>query len=84
MKPRSFSKPRTRRSRDHMRNMRQRVCRFCEENIHFIDYKDSETLSRFVTEKGKIIPRRITGTCANHQKVLRNAIVRARVLSLLR
>ena len=69
--------------RDNVRNYRQKICRFCEEGIHYIDFKDTNLLSRFVTEKGKIIPKRITGTCPFHQKFLRKAIVRARDISLL-
>jgi len=73
----------THRRRENVRNYRQKICRFCEEKMHYIDFKDAGLLSRFVTEKGKIIPRRITGTCPFHQKILKKAIVRARVVSLL-
>jgi len=57
-------------------------CRFCIERF-VIDYKDQQFLSRFVTERGKITPRRITGTCAWHQRVLTRAIKRARFIALL-
>ncbi|MDR2602580.1 MAG: 30S ribosomal protein S18 [Spirochaetaceae bacterium] len=61
---------------------KKKVCRFCSQKLK-IDYKDAETLRRFVTERGKILPRRITGTCAKHQRSLAEAIKRARILALL-
>lgn len=61
---------------------RKKVCRFCANKAK-IDYKDSDGLRRFTTERGKILPRRITGTCAKHQRVLSLAIKRARVICLL-
>ena len=57
-------------------------CRFCIESF-VIDYKDQQFLSRFITERGKITPRRITGTCAWHQRELTRAIKRARFIALL-
>ncbi len=62
---------------------RRRTCRFCENDELFIDYKDEKKLQRFVTEEGKIIPKRVTGTCAKHQRELNLAIKRARHLALL-
>lgn len=62
---------------------KKRICRFCEEKINFIDYKDEKRLQRFTTEQGKIIPRRTSGTCAKHQRMLVNAIKRARELALI-
>jgi len=62
---------------------RRRVCRFCAEKSMRIDYKDARVLSHFVTERGKIIPRRITGACARHQRRLTTAIKRARIVALL-
>ena len=62
---------------------RRRVCRFCTDKEIVIDYKDSKTLKNFVTERGKIIPRRIYGTCAKHQRQLTEAVKRARQLALL-
>jgi small subunit ribosomal protein S18 len=59
------------------------VCHFCVEKIDYIDYKDSKTLRRFVADRGKILPRRITGTCASHQRSLTVAIKRARNIALL-
>jgi small subunit ribosomal protein S18 len=62
---------------------RRRVCRFCTDKDVVIDYKDAKTLKNFVTERGKIIPRRIYGTCAKHQRQLTEAVKRARQLALL-
>ena len=62
---------------------RRRACRFCTDKEIVIDYKDSKTLKNFVTERGKIIPRRIYGTCAKHQRQLTEAVKRARQLALL-
>ena len=61
---------------------RKKVCRFCANKVK-IDYKDSDGLRRFTTERGKILPRRITGTCAKHQRELALAIKRARAICLL-
>ncbi len=62
---------------------KRKICRFCEDGILFIDYKDEKKLIRFVTEQGKIIPRRTSGTCAHHQRMLKRAIKRARHLALI-
>lgn len=62
---------------------RRRACRFCTEKDISIDYKDAKILSNFVTERGKIIPRRIYGTCAKHQRQVNEAVKRARQLALL-
>lgn len=62
---------------------RRKVCRFCERNVKEIDYKDVDILRRYVPERGKISPRRITGTCAFHQRKLSTAIKRARLMALL-
>ncbi|HID69362.1 MAG TPA: 30S ribosomal protein S18 [Desulfobacterales bacterium] len=62
---------------------RKRVCRFCTDKEMTIDYKDPKTLRNFITERGKIIPRRIYGTCASHQRELCEAIKRARQIALL-
>ena len=61
---------------------RKKVCRFCA-NKSKIDYKDADVLRRYMTERGKILPRRITGTCAKHQREVAKAIKRARSISLL-
>lgn len=62
---------------------RRKVCKFCENQIKRIDYKDVRTLRRFVTEQGKIIPRRVTGVCAGHQRMLTSSIKRARNIALI-
>ncbi len=62
---------------------KKKVCRFCVERIDFIDYKKPEMLLPFVQERGKILPRRITGTCSRHQRWLGEAIKRARNIALL-
>jgi small subunit ribosomal protein S18 len=62
---------------------KRRICRFCEEKDLYVDYKDDKRLIRFMTEQGKIIPRRTSGTCAQHQRMLTTAIKRARHLALL-
>ena len=62
---------------------KKRTCRFCEAKDVYIDYKNEKRLQRFVSEQGKIIPRRITGTCARHQRQLVTAIKRARHLALI-
>lgn len=62
---------------------RKKVCRFCMDKELTIDYKDHKTLRNFVTERGKIIPRRILGTCATHQRQLCSAVKRARQIALL-
>ena len=61
---------------------RRKVCRFCTEAID-IDYKDVKLLRQYVTERGKIMPRRLTGTCAKHQRALSVAVKTARVIALL-
>ena len=62
---------------------RKRVCKFCVEKIEYIDFKDVKTLQQFIPERGKILPRRISGTCALHQRKLQSAIKRARIVALL-
>ncbi|HNS73142.1 MAG TPA: 30S ribosomal protein S18 [bacterium] len=62
---------------------KKRICRFCEEKVEYIDYKDEKRLMRFTTEQGKIIPRRTSGTCAKHQRQLVNAIKKAREIALI-
>ena len=63
--------------------VRRKVCRFCVDSNLPIDYKDANTLRQFVTERGKIIPRRISGNCARHQRQVTRAIKQARLLSLM-
>lgn len=62
---------------------RGKPCQLCESKIEIVDYKDEELLSRFISERGKIVPSRITGTCAPHQRKLTTAIKRARFLALV-
>jgi small subunit ribosomal protein S18 len=67
--------------RQYMR--RRKVCRFCVERIDYIDYKNAEMLRTFIQERGKIVPRRLSGTCSRHQRWLRRAVKRARNIALL-
>ncbi|MDH3891606.1 MAG: 30S ribosomal protein S18 [candidate division Zixibacteria bacterium] len=66
-----------------MRMRRRKICRYCENKIEYVDYKDERLLRRFVNERGKIIPRRISGNCARHQRKLTVAVKRARILAIL-
>ncbi len=61
----------------------KKVCKLCERGIRQVNYKDEHVLSRFVTDRGKILPRRATGSCARHQRQIATAIKRARYLALL-
>ena len=63
--------------------VRKKVCRFCVDKSPFIDYKDVKTLRFFITERGKILPRRISGTCALHQRKLTQSVKRGRHLAIL-
>ncbi len=65
------------------RKQRRKVCSFCVDKVDFIDYKNVSRLRRFVSDRGKILPRRTTGTCASHQRSLTMAIKRAREIALL-
>jgi small subunit ribosomal protein S18 len=65
------------------RKGKKRVCNFCVDKVVYIDYKLSEKLRRFITDRGKILPRRISGNCAKHQRQLTIAIKRARQMALL-
>ncbi len=65
------------------RKENKKVCAFCADKVEAIDYKDVAKLRKYMTEKGKIIPRRTTGVCARHQRELTSAIKRARVMALL-
>lgn len=62
---------------------RKKVCAFCQEKIEQIDYKDVNRLKKYISEGGKILPRRMSGTCAAHQRLLATAIKRARITALL-
>ena len=65
------------------RPLRKKKCKFCIERVTHIDYKDFRRLRRFMTDRGKITPRRITGTCARHQRILATAVKRARIIALV-
>ena len=69
--------------RDRGRRPRRKICQFCVDKVDHIDYKDVAKLRRFVTERGKILPRRISGNCAKHQRQVTVAIKRARNIALL-
>ncbi len=62
---------------------RRKVCKFCDEKIDVIDYKEVKLIGQFISERGKILPRRLTGTCSPHQRLLAVAIKRARNIALL-
>lgn len=66
-----------------IRPKKKRICRFCENKVAVVDYKDPKRLLKFTTEVGKIIPRRTSGTCARHQRQLTTAVKRARHLALM-
>lgn len=69
--------------RERGRKPKKRVCSFCVDKIPSVDYKEAARLRRFITERGKILPRRISGNCAHHQRQLTVAIKRARHIALL-
>ena len=69
--------------RQARRKGRKKVCHFCVDRVEVIDYKDVARLRKFVSERAKILPRRVTGTCAKHQRALTTAIKRARQVALL-
>lgn len=70
-------------NRRHVGMRRRKVCQFCADKTEAIDYKNAEKLKKFITERGKILPKRVTGTCAKHQREVTTAIKRARVVALL-
>jgi len=65
------------------RIQRKKFCRFCSDKVEFMDYKETKVLRNYLTDKGKILPRRMTGVCAKHQRDLTEAIKRARHVALL-
>ena len=73
----------TERTGHPMKRTRKKVCQFCADRSEFIDYKDIAKLKKFMTERAKILPRRVTGCCAYHQRELTTAIKRARQLALI-
>ena len=62
---------------------RKKICQFCADKADGIDYKETDKLKKYITERGKILPKRITGTCAMHQRQVMRAIKRARIVALL-
>jgi small subunit ribosomal protein S18 len=62
---------------------RRKVCKFCSDRLEKIDYRDTIRLAKFASERGKILPRRVSGTCSQHQRQLARAIKRARVIALM-
>lgn len=71
------------RNNNRGKRTRKKVCAFCVDKVSDIDYKDVAKLRRYLSERGKIVPRRVTGTCARHQRQLTTAIKRARHIALL-
>lgn len=69
--------------RDRGRRGKKRVCNFCVDKVEKVDYKDVPRLKKYITERGKILPRRISGNCAHHQRMLTRAIKRARNMALM-
>ena len=78
-----FDRGRSQGGRGGRRMRRRRICRFCIEKVDIIDFKDARFLQNFIPERGKILPRRISGNCASHQRMLAEAIKRARNIALL-
>jgi small subunit ribosomal protein S18 len=71
------------RPRKTTRFFRKKVCALCQQGVEHIDYKNVEMLKRFISYNAKILPRRVTGACTKHQRMLANAIKRARIVALL-
>ncbi len=67
----------------YKRMMKKKSCQFCQNKDSVIDYKDVKKLQRYISERGKILPRRVTGNCAKHQRWVTNEIKKARVMALL-
>ncbi len=78
-----MSEEKTKQQRPARRPLKRKVCAFCVAKKDEIDYKDIATLKKFITEKGKILPKRMTGTCSKHQRELAIAVKRARQIALL-
>ena len=76
-------KVRSKTSGDYQRQPRRKVCQFCRDGVKEIDYKDTQLLRKYVTDRGKIKPRRVTGACRQHQNMIQNAIKRARTMALM-
>ncbi len=80
---RGFGRRREKKDDVLMGRMKKKTCRFCEEKVDSLDYKDYKRLERLVSERGKILSRRITGTCAKHQRKVEDAVKKARFVALL-
>lgn len=78
-----MSEVKTEERKKFKKQSKKKVCIFCVDRVESIDYKDVNKLRKFITEKGKILPRRQTGVCAEHQRALTEAIKRARIMALL-
>jgi small subunit ribosomal protein S18 len=76
-------KPKLKKRSSKDRKPKRKVCSFCVEKIDDLDYKDAPRLRKYVSERGKILPRRISGNCARHQRALTDAVKRARVIALM-
>jgi small subunit ribosomal protein S18 len=81
--PREGRPERPERDRRRRFQVRRKVCRFCVDKTPFVDYKDVKTLKFFLTERGKILPRRISGNCARHQREVTVAVKRGRSIALV-
>ena len=82
-KKRADKEKKEKRERRERGPFRKKVCRFCAEKVTSMDYKDLARLQKFITERGKMIPARISGTCATHQRALARSIKQARFVALL-
>ncbi len=82
-KDRFQKRKKTKVQKDKDKFFRKKFCRFCQDKVEEIDYKDANRLRKFITEKGKILPSRITGNCAGHQRQVVSAVKRARHIALL-
>ena len=63
---------------DYAKQPRRKFCQFCKDDVEYIDYKDTQMLRKYVTDRGKIKPRRVTGACTQHQRDIANAVKRSR------
>ena len=72
-----------RKEKKESKSFKRKYCKLCLEKVGFVDYKDDKRLGRFITDRGKIVPRRVSGTCSRHQKQITVAVKRARILALL-
>lgn len=70
-------------ARGDPRGPRKKICKLCADRVPYVDYKDEKRLQRAITERGKIVPRRVSGNCARHQSQITRAVKRARVLAMI-